>query len=219
MNLSPGHRRVRLATALAAALVSAAAGCSLLGKPVPDASRYFVLSLDGSSVAASAAKRSDVHFGIGPVTLPNYLDAQSLVRTNDANAVEYLRDAYWAEPLSASFPRVLLHHVSTRLGSMHGVAFPWYGTTRVDWRVPVDVLRFEATTAGKVVLVVRWKLERASDGSLVAGGESRFEEEAGPDAAAVARGLGACVDRLAATIADAMAAQPKVSAAPAAATR
>jgi hypothetical protein len=194
------------ASGLVAAILVAllTTGCSFL-KPVPDTSRYFVLvSMQGSSAAAPARTSHDVHFGLGPVKLPGYLDTQRVVRTDNSGGMEYVPDAYWAEPVAGAFVRALLYRTGARIGTTHGVAFPWYSSTRVDWKVPVDVLRFEATADGRVVLVARWSVARATDGLVVAGAESVFEETAGSDPALIVDALSCCVDRLAEAIAEAV---------------
>jgi uncharacterized lipoprotein YmbA len=173
-------------------------GCSVLGKPAPDASRYFVLaSTDPDTAAARGRSLAGVHFGLGPVKMPGYLETQSLVRSGPGGSVHYVPTAYWAEPLAPGFSRALLHRTGTRLGSTHGVAYPWYSTTRIDWKVPVDVLRFEATADGHAVLVARWSVQRGSDSAAVAGAETVCDESAGADPAQIVSALSLCVDRLA----------------------
>lgn len=214
---SPFCRRASATASLFAALavLAGASGCSVL-KAAPDHSRYFVLAStatpavaveQGPGAAASPAdptpgrRRADVHFGLGPIKLPGYLDTQSIVKTDANGRIEYVRDAYWGEPLADGFARALLYRTGARVGTSHAVAFPWYSTTRVDWKVPVDVLRFEATGDGRAVLVARWSIERTSDGQLVAGGHSVFEETAGDDAVLIVDALNRCIDRLADDIA------------------
>ncbi|MFN2378049.1 MAG: membrane integrity-associated transporter subunit PqiC [Candidatus Binatia bacterium] len=220
MNIPALHRSPRLARAtasLVAALmvVTGATGCSIL-KAAPDHSRYFVLAStatpavtvgEGSGDAAAPAdrapgrRRPDVHFGLGPIKLPGYLDTQSIVKTDTNGRIEYVRDAYWGEPLADGFARALLYRTGARIGTSHAVAFPWYATMRVDWKVPVDVLRFEATDDGRAVLVARWSIERTSDGRVVAGGQSVLEETGGTDAVLIVDALNRCIDRLADDIA------------------
>ena len=193
--------KMRLAAAATLAAVLAG-GCSILGNPAPDASRYFVLSSTaGATIETPARTRSDVRLGLGPVKLPGYLDAQGVVSTGASGAVEYVPNAFWAEPLSNGFPRALLYRTGARIGTPNAVAFPWYSTTKVEWKVPVDVLRFEATADGHAVLVARWSVQRVSDGVTVAGAESTFEESAGRDPAAIVDALSRCIDRLAEAIA------------------
>lgn len=201
--------RSALTVASSVLAITVASGCSILGNPAPDASRYFVLSsTDSATVATPARTRSDVYFGLGPIKLPGYLESQNLVRTDNNGSVEYYPSAFWAENLRNGFARALLYRTGARIGTTHSVAYPWYKTTRVDWKVPVDVLRFEATTNERVILIVRWSVERTSDGVTVAGAESIFEEPTLSDPSSVVDGLNRCVDRLAEAIAAAIPATP-----------
>ncbi len=204
------HRHARMA--VVAGLAVALAGCALL-RPAPDESRYFALPSTATSTTDPVQARPDLHFGLGPVQVPEYLDTQSIVMSGTGGAIEYVPHAFWAEPVAKGFERALRYRISARLGTSHAVAFPWYATTRVDWKVPIDVLRFEATTDGRAVLVARWSVGRTSDGRLVAGDQFSCDETAGTDAAALVDALSRCLDRLAGEVATALAATPPVPAA------
>ena len=95
--------------------------------------------------------------GIGPVTLPRYLERIHIVTRGDTEmeVSEYDR---WAEPLSASVPRLLAADMATMLGTERIVMFPWFVDTTIDRQVIVDVLRFEGTIKGEVVLDARWRV-------------------------------------------------------------
>ena len=201
-----GSARAKAAAGLAVVMITAslASGCSIL-RAGPDKSRFFVLSsTDAATVAKPARIHSDLHFGLGPVKLPGYLDTQALMRSGQGGSIEYVANAFWAEPLDDGFARALLYRTGARVGTSHAIAFPWYATTRVDWKVPVDVLRFEATADGHAVLVARWSVMRKSDGEVVASAESVLEETAGDDPVLIVDALSRCVDRLADAIAVAL---------------
>lgn len=127
------------------------------------------------------------------------------MRTGASGRVEYVPNAFWAESVSNAFSRALLYRTGARLGTTHAIAFPWYSTTRVDWKVPVDVLRFEATEDGKAMLVARWSVESTANGSVSGATESSFEETAGTDPGAIVDAMSRCIDRFAETIAAAVA--------------
>jgi uncharacterized protein len=215
---TPARRNDRLANAFAlfatvVLVASLGSGCSIL-RAGPDNSRFFVLSSTGASNAAAPGRtRADVYFGLGPVKLPGYLDTQSFVLSNRDGSVEYMPDTYWAESLGSGFTRALLYRTGARIGTSHAVAYPWYATTRVDWKVPVDVLRFEATEDGRAVLVARWSVARNSDDAVVAGSELVCEETAGGDPALIVDALSRCVDRLAEAVAAAISVQAPAPAA------
>jgi uncharacterized lipoprotein YmbA len=196
-------RRFVLAVVAGAFLAVSTTGCSSFLEPEPDKSHYFVLSSEGSA-SVQPGKRTDIWLGLGPVKIPGYLDTQNIVRSDASGSITYVRDAFWAESLGDSFTRALLYRIGRRVGTAHVTQFPWYSSTRVDWKVPVDVLRFEATSDGRVVLVARWTVQRTKDGAVVAGAESVLEEPAGTDPALVVDALSRCVDRLAEAIAAAV---------------
>jgi uncharacterized protein len=206
---------------LAAVLVP---GCTFL-EAAPDTSRYFVLSSTQTAQTQTQAPsrgRGDIHLGLGPVKIPGYLDTQHIVRTGGGGSVEYLQNAFWAESLQDAFARALLYRTGARIGTAHTVAFPWYATTRVDYKVPVDVLRFEATSDGRAVLDARWSVEDVASNRVLYSTESVIEETAGGDATTVVDALNRCIDRLADAIAAAVVAAPPKSAparAPKSATR
>lgn len=204
-----GRGRAANAAVVVAALlaIALAGGCSIL-KPDPDNSRYFVLSSTQGSTSAPSLQRPDIHFGLGPIQLPGYLDTQNIVRAGAGGSIEYVPSAFWAESVSDAFLRALLYRTAARLGTSHAVAFPWYSTTKVDWKVPVDVLQFEATSDGRAVLVARWSVESTTGGRAVAGKQSVFEEKTADDPAAIVEALNRCVDRLADAIAVAIANAP-----------
>lgn len=199
---APARRRrspaARLAGAVALSAAAFLAGCFSLS-PEPDLSRYFVLPAETAPVAA----RCEPWTGFGPVTVPDYLSSQQFLRRSEAS-VEYVPDAYWAEPVDKGLARALHHRLGSRLGSARTALFPWYDTVRVDWKVAVDVLRFEGGPGGGASLVARWSVARAADSEIVSAAETTVDEEGGADVAEVVAALGRCLDRLADEIAAAV---------------
>lgn len=136
------------------------------------------MSAEGGSVP--------VVLGIGPITIPGYLDRpQIVVRVSD-NEVALAEVDRWAEPLGGNLARVLEENLSLLLPSSTYVDYPWYESDAPDYGVALDVRRFESDTAGTVVLEADWRLS-AGGGSLD-GGAVRIDEAAGVpgQAAAVA---------------------------------
>ena len=107
--------------------------------------------------APAAAVGRGPTIGVGPVTLPRYLERINIVTRGDTEmeVSEYDR---WAEPLNASVPRLLATDMATMLGTERILMFPWFVDTTIDRQVLVDVLRFEGTIGGDVVLDARWRV-------------------------------------------------------------
>lgn len=141
--------------ALILVVVALSGACSWQSAPV----HFYVLAgAKGSPVTASAtpAERGPA-IGVGPITLPRYLERNNIVTRQDTELVvaEYDR---WAEPLSEGVPRLIAADLSTLLGTERIVMFPWPVGKTVDQQVVVEVLRFEGTSGGDVVLEARWRI-------------------------------------------------------------
>jgi|GEM_PF-1224255 len=157
-------------------------GCSSLLAAKPDPTRYWVLGSANATAAAAAGSEtitsSDVHIGIGPVTLPEYLKDRHVLVRSGANQLEGLPADYWAEPLDAGFPRALLYDVSQAMHTGSAVLYPWYSSKRVRWAVPIDVLQFETSASGEGLLVARWRVIDEPDGTVAFASESHIVEPA-----------------------------------------
>ena len=162
--------------ALALGLLLAA--CTILA-PQRDPSRFFTLSAVAESPDGAAP--SGVTLGLGPVRLPAYLDRPELATRVATSEVSFSPNERWAEPLSASFRRVLAGNLATVLGTEDIVFFPWPAGTPVDWGVTVDVLRFERTTKGEVEVAARWAVRENGTGRIRIARETRHTEKASAD--------------------------------------
>ncbi len=190
---------MRLASLALAIAGLGSAGCSILA-PRPDPSRFFTLTaVDASQVQSSAAPASNrsLTYGLGPITLPPYLDRNAMALRVSPTEIKYSTVDRWAEPLQVSVPRVLLENIATQLSDDHVVKYPWDATSLVDYRIEVEVLQFESNAAGNSQLVARWRIRDGRNGKEVKARTSSFERS-GPaaDAAASAAALSAALGEL-----------------------
>ncbi|HVA79396.1 MAG TPA: PqiC family protein [Candidatus Binataceae bacterium] len=201
------RRRLSVTVAAAALGALAAGGCF---SPRPDPSKFFVLAPAGAaanSIApAGLATSSSPTIGIGPIKLPEYLDRDEVVTRVGPNRLELSDKDRWAEPLDNNFKQVIAQDLTQSLGT-HSIAFyPWYGTTRVDYQVRIDVYRFETDPSANAQLVAHWQVLDGS-GKLLYAADSNLTEQAQP-AEPVAAALSRTVDRLARQIASAIQSLP-----------
>jgi uncharacterized lipoprotein YmbA len=183
-------------TALLILLAASIAACASL-EPRPDRSRYYTLP-PASAAATSAAPLASL--GLGPVTLPPYVDRPEIATRVGAAEVAYGPDARWAAPLAEMVPRALAEDLRGRLPARDVIRWPWPLGSPPEVAVAVDLLRFEADAAGGATLEARWTV--AVRGRAPATGETRVRE-AGPagDAAASVAALGRALGALAADLA------------------
>jgi len=171
--------------------------CACLGGKQPQYD-YFVLTPTRALAepARDAAQRSTV--GVSQVTIPGYLDRESIVTRTDDHRVVYSKRDRWAEPLDQAFERSLRHELAAALAPV-GITVP-SSTSAPTYDVQVDLLRFERLGASRVELWARWTLRM--DTKLVHAGETRIEVRvAGSGDGAAAAALSGAIARLATVIA------------------
>jgi uncharacterized lipoprotein YmbA len=131
----------------------------LSGCATPPTRFYVLPALTGAeTVALSSGVKPDLTIGVGPVTLPPYLDRPQIVTRASRAKLELGEFDQWAAPLQDTFTRVLAENLSLLLGTDRILLHPWTRTTDVDYQVIVDVIRFDGGVGGEVVLAVRWSL-------------------------------------------------------------
>jgi uncharacterized lipoprotein YmbA len=187
--------------ALAACL--AAAGCA-----DSQPTRFYTLAaLPDASGEATPALAPDLTVGVGPVTLPPYLDRPQLVTRAGSNRVVLADFDSWAEPLQGLFSRVLADNLALLLGTDDVLLLPQRRLTPLNYQVEVDVTRFDVDTSGNAILDARWWLFGRNGDKLLRGDRSTINEptqvgDYTAGAAALSRALGAMSTEIAETIAE-----------------
>ena len=126
----------------------------------------------------SSAGQRDLTIGVGPVTLPPYLDRPQIV-TRASRAKLTLADFdHWAAPLQDTIARGLAEHLSLLIPTDRVVHHPWPRTIDPDYQVTVEVLQFDRGMGSEVVLAVRWSL-LDRDGKELVLRKARFSMAAG----------------------------------------
>ena len=122
------------------------------------ASRFYVLTeVPGSTVAAAAEPGRGASVGVGPVSLPGYLDRLQIVTRRGAQLQvdEFER---WGEPLSDGVPQAIAAHLAATLQTERVVVFPWPAARTIEYQVVMDVTRFDGVVGGDVLLHARWRV-------------------------------------------------------------
>jgi len=124
-----------------------------------DPARYYVLTEVPRSTAATPAVGSGppATVGVGPVSLPGYLDRIQIVTRRGAQ-LEVAEFDRWGEPLSDGVPRTIAAYLADLLQTDRVVVFPWPLGRTIDHQVMVDVTRFDGVVGGDVRLEARWRL-------------------------------------------------------------
>jgi uncharacterized lipoprotein YmbA len=182
------------------AVVVVAVGASLTaGGCASQPSQFYLLSAMPSTESASSAT-SGQHgptIGVGPVTLPRYVDRPQIVTRTGPYELTLAEFDRWAEGLDANFSRVLAENLSLLLPTARVVMSPWPRATPIDYQIMVDVTHFLSQVGGESLLIADWTIVKGEGGDVLASGRSRFSASAaGKDYAAIVAAMSQTVASL-----------------------
>lgn len=155
---------------------------TLAGCGTSEPSRLYTLSgLPFTAASIQPASTSALAIGIGPVTLPLYLDRPQIVRRTSPNRLEIAEFDRWAEPLSNTVPRILAENIGLLLLSEKVYVLPRRRRLPLDLTVEVDISSFEPMSDGTAVLAASWHIFAQSDAPVGNGSTEIRIEGASPE--------------------------------------
>jgi uncharacterized lipoprotein YmbA len=158
--------------------------------------------LPGSAADPPAA--ASFTLGLGPITLPGYLEHPMLATRVNGTEIRYADFDRWAEPLPSLFARTLGHQLATLVGARI-VRYPWYRATPLDAVVRVDVSSFEVDDAGNARLAACWSIRDSRSTTVQREACASVTEAVGePSRHAEVAALGRAVEELARRVARAI---------------
>ena len=137
------------------------------------------LSMTGEVRSEKETAGRALAIGIGPVRLPQYLVRPEIVTRTDANKINIADFDLWGGSLQDDFSRNLLENLSLLLASDRVSLYPWPGMGTIDYRVGMDVIRFDGNRGGDVVLIVNWAIRTGQDNKVIRVQNSRIQEPSG----------------------------------------
>ena len=159
---------------------------------------YLVPSLtSGDTAPPASAGQRDLTLGVGPVTVPPYLDRPQIV-TRTSRAKLTLADFdQWAGPLADTIARVLSEDLSLLIPTERVVLYPWSRAIDPDYQITVEVLQFDRGPGGEVVLAARWSLLDRDGKELVLRTSRLSQAAGGTDYEAAVTAMGRTLEALA----------------------
>jgi uncharacterized lipoprotein YmbA len=170
-------------------------GCASTPQP-----RYYTLS----ALAPASTSASSLSVSVGPVSVPAAVDRPQIVVSTGANQVSLDESNRWAAPLQEGLSAVLAENLSGILGTPSVTVFPRESSADANFRVAVDLQRFESTPGVSAVMDATWVVRRAKDGRVQAGRTSVREAVQDRSFEALAAAHSRAAGRLSADIADAI---------------
>ena len=167
--------RALLGIALSSFVTAALVGCGSSPEP-----RFYTLSAGGNPGSDRSEKAmADYSVSVGPVTLPEIVDRPQLVVRVGTNQVALLDDHRWAEPLRDGIPRVVAENLAQLLGVRQVVSYPNNVSFDPEYRVLLDIQRFESMPGQTVTIDALWTVRPASGGEPKRGRSAAREQTGG----------------------------------------
>ena len=149
----------RIAQLIAIALAVAAAGCSTAP------ARFYSLA---STATADGTPATPAAVMVGPVTIPASVDQPEFVVQVAPNQVEVNEFNRWVSPLGDGIARAVAADLVVLLGSPE-VASAELANFTPDYRVTIDVQRFESVQGQQATLEAVWTVRKSAGGEIRSG--------------------------------------------------
>ncbi|KRW57757.1 PqiC family protein [Pseudomonas sp. TTU2014-080ASC] len=121
--------------------------------------------LDGGSITVPVAEKG-VAVLLGPVSVADYLQRDTLLQRQLDGTLSEARDARWAGSLAADIDQQLLRQLASRLDTQRVVLAPATAGFVPEARVSLTLTRLDSGPQRPAVLEGQWRLS-GSDGKLV----------------------------------------------------
>jgi len=151
-------------------------GC--LGGRSPDVQFYNLSATDASSTASSGSEPAIV---VGPVIFPRSLRRSQIVIRTGPNSVELDEFHRWAGSLESDFLDTLGANLGALLSTDRVAVYPAEAMFAVDYRISLQVERFDGAPGGSLVLNARWTVSSEGGEKAAAVGHSVIEETVAGD--------------------------------------
>ena len=156
-----------------------------------------------NATAAPTTIASSLSIAVGPVSVPAVVDRPEIVVSTGPNEVWPDDFNRWASPLQDNLSRAVAENLVALLGTPHVSLFPQSVSWGADYRVAIDVLRFESTPGKTAILDASW-IVRRKDGNTQTGRTEVTEEVHGNNYDALAAAHSRAVTKLSQDIAQAV---------------
>ena len=190
------------------ALTAIIAACA----PTRPTDFYTLSTVTEPNVAKQSAE--GLVIGLGPISLPQYLDRPDIVTREGANQMRLAEFHKWSEPLEPLLARTMAEDLYALLDASDVIPIPQRGDIPLDRVVEIDIGRFDADADGRVVLDARWRIYRGDNETLLASGRSQVTEQGAPvpDYDSIVAAMSRAVGQASEEIAKAVASPPRAPA-------
>jgi uncharacterized lipoprotein YmbA len=126
-------------------------------------SNYYLLT----SAVTEAPGGDSPSLGIGPISVPEYLNRNSLVYSKHGNRLQISSTERWAEPLEAGIKRIMSANLASQLDTQDIRSYPWEPAQSPDYGVAVSLWQLDANEQ-RALLAAEWRIVHPATGDSVA---------------------------------------------------
>lgn len=134
------------------------AGLAACGVTHTQSSRFYLLSSlpNGATVNIGGAQARSLK--VGPIEVADYLHRAEIVTRTDDNSLVLADFHRWAGRLEDNITTVIEEDLASLLAAEGYIIHPWDAPMKSDYRVTLEITRFDGNLDGEVVLQGTWHL-------------------------------------------------------------
>src|SRR5262247_3251000 len=129
------------ALVLAVAVLLGMAAC--IGGPSPATKHYVLSPVIAALPDEATSPAAPLVIGVGPVSLPAYLDRPQMVIRPASDRIEINEFEQWGEPLRNGVTRVVAVNIGRLLPETRVVTFPWRSPDEICYQIVLDIDRMD----------------------------------------------------------------------------
>ena len=114
--------------------------------------------------------------GLGPLSLPSLLDRKQIVTHTEDSTIEVAEFDHWAAPLKDNVLAVLKKNMTILQPNSIVRTYPWAVYGDVDYRVIVDISRFDIDLNKSVFLEANWAIMEEKSHTIINNGQAKIEQ-------------------------------------------
>lgn len=137
--------------------------------------QFYVLEPLSEPPPASTVAEKKRQIGIGPISIPTLLERKQIVTRLPDNSVKIAEFHQWASPLKDNVAQVLTHNLATLQAGDLVRAYPWSAYGAVDYRIIIDIIRFDTRPEQSVNFEANWAIMNEKTHTLLSNGHTKIE--------------------------------------------
>jgi uncharacterized lipoprotein YmbA len=151
-------------------------GSLLTACATPPSNFYTLESQSRSPATANTAIAKKRLIGIGPLSLPALVDRRQIVTHTENNGIQIAEFDLWAAPLKDNVLAVLSKNVASLQPNAIVRTYPWNAFGDVDYRVIVDISRFDTQLGKSANLEASWAIMEEKNHTIVSNGQTNIKQ-------------------------------------------